>query len=102
MIWQIRAGFGGLYFSKRQWWEEESRMSVYRIVFKQVGVDIQTIYWNGSLEETQNLARTVAVKCEADVFQIIDFTGTEVALEKYHFRSKEATADSCNTRPKSR
>jgi hypothetical protein len=93
--------FGGLYLNKRRWWEEEARMSVYWIVF-QVRLDIQTMYWNGSLEETRNLARIAAAKCEADAFQIFDFTGTELTSEKYPFQVQRSDADSCNTRPKSR
>ena len=46
--------------------------------------EIQTLYWNGSLQETVNLARKIALKCGADRFRIIEFTdsGAEVRSEE--------------------
>jgi hypothetical protein len=43
-----------------------------------------SFYWNGSLQETVNLARTIALKCEADRFRIIEVadSGAEVRLEE--------------------
>jgi hypothetical protein len=61
-------------------------MRFYRVVFQQAGRDIQTLYWNDSLEETRRLATYIAVKFEADAFQIFDFTGTEIASEKHPFQ----------------
>ena len=63
-----------------------SRKSFYRVVFQWVGRDMQTLYWNEPLEETRSLARYIAVKCEADAFQIFDFTGAEIASEKHPFQ----------------
>ncbi len=57
---------------------------VYEAVLLRNGEEIQTLYWNGSLQETVNLARTIALKCEADRFRIIEFadSGAEVRLEE--------------------
>ena len=49
---------------------------VYEAVLLRNGEEIQTLYWNGSLQETVNLARTIAVKCKADRFRIIEFGGS--------------------------
>ena len=38
---------------------------VYEAVLLRNGEEIQTLYWNGSLQETVNLARTIAVKCKS-------------------------------------
>ena len=45
---------------------------MYEAVLQRNGEEIQTLYWNGSLQETVNLARTIAVKCEADRFRVIE------------------------------
>ena len=63
-----------------------SRMSFYRIVFQRAGRAVQTLYWNDSFEETRRLAIYIAVKSEADAFQIFDFTGAEIASEKHPFQ----------------
>jgi hypothetical protein len=57
---------------------------VYEAVRRRNGEEIQTLYWNGSLPETVNLARTIALKFEADRFRIIELTdsGAEVRLEE--------------------
>ena len=57
---------------------------MYEAVFLRNGEEIRTLYWNGSLQETINLARTIAVKCEADRFRIIEVadSGAEVCLEE--------------------
>ena len=57
---------------------------VYEAVLLRLGEEIQTLYWNGSLQETVNLAHTIALKCEADRFRIIEFadSGAEVRLEE--------------------
>jgi hypothetical protein len=57
---------------------------VYEAVLLRNGEEIQTLYWNGSLQETVNLARTIALKCEADRFRIIEFadSGAEVRSEE--------------------
>ena len=44
---------------------------MYEAVFLRNGEEIRTLYWNGSLQETINLARTIAVKCKADRFRIM-------------------------------
>ena len=49
-------------------------LMVYEAVLLRRGEEIQTLYWNGSLEETVNLAHTIALKCEADRVRIIEFT----------------------------
>jgi hypothetical protein len=57
---------------------------VYEAVLFRNGEEIQTLYWNGPLQETVNLARTIALKCEADRFRIIEFadSGFEVRSEE--------------------
>jgi hypothetical protein len=57
---------------------------IYEAVLLRNGEEIQTLYWNGSLRETVNLARTIALKCEADRFRIIEFADSraEVRLEE--------------------
>jgi hypothetical protein len=59
-------------------------LTVYEAVLLRIGEEIQTLYWNGSLQETVNLARTIALKCEADRLRIIELTdsGAEVRLEE--------------------
>jgi hypothetical protein len=64
--------------------EWKGSLMVYEAVLLRNGEEIQTLYWNGSLQETVNLARTIAVKCEADRFRIIEFadSGAEMRLEE--------------------
>ena len=59
-------------------------LMVYEAVLVRNGEEIQTLYWSGSFQETVNLARTVALKCEADRFRIIELadSGAEVRLEE--------------------
>jgi hypothetical protein len=59
-------------------------MMPYEAVLLRNGEEIQTLYWNGSLQETVNLARTIALKCEADRFRIIELadSGAEVRFEE--------------------
>jgi hypothetical protein len=62
----------------------KGNLMVYKVVLQCNGQEIEAIYWSGSLEETINLARTIALKCEADRFRIIEFAGggAEVLLEE--------------------
>jgi hypothetical protein len=46
-------------------------LMVYEAVLLRNGEEIQTLYWNGPLQETVNLARTIALKCEADRFRVM-------------------------------
>jgi hypothetical protein len=57
---------------------------VYEAVLLRNGEEIRTLYWNGPLQETVNLARTIALKCEADRFRIIELadSGAKVRLEE--------------------
>ena len=57
---------------------------MYEAVLLRNGEEIQTLYWDGSLQETVNLARSIALKCEADRFRIIEFggSGAEVHSEE--------------------
>lgn len=59
-------------------------LMLYEAVVLRNGEEIQTVYWNGSLQETVNLARTIALKYEADRFRIIEHAngGAEVRLEE--------------------
>jgi hypothetical protein len=63
---------------------------VYKIVVQRSDSEIDTLYWNGSLEETINLARKIGVKCEADRFRVVEFAGSgaEVRSEDAPFLSK--------------
>ena len=65
-----------------------ARMSCYRVVIQQDGRDIGTLYWNGPLEETQYLARQIAIKIDADAFRISDLTDAEVGSEKRPFQDQ--------------
>jgi hypothetical protein len=60
----------------------------YWVVFQKDGRDIGTLYWNGSLEETQCLARQIAIKTNADAFRISDFTDAEAGPEKRPFQDQ--------------
>jgi hypothetical protein len=59
-------------------------LMVYEAVFLRNGEEIQALYWDGSLQETVNLARTISFKCEADRFRVIELadSGAEVRLEE--------------------
>jgi hypothetical protein len=63
---------------------------VYKIVVEGNDGEIDTLYWSGSLEETMNLAREIAIKCEADRFRVIEFAGcgAEVRSEGAPFLDK--------------
>jgi hypothetical protein len=50
----------------------------YWVVFRKDGRDIGTLCWNGSLEETHSLAKQIAIKTDADGFQISELTDAEV------------------------
>jgi hypothetical protein len=60
------------------------KLVAYEAVFLRDSEEVQTLYWNGSLQETVNLARTIALKCEVDRFRIVEFTDStaEVGLEE--------------------
>jgi hypothetical protein len=53
----------------------KGNLMVYQIVVHRSDSEIDTLYWNGSLEETMNLARKIGVKCEADRFRVIELAG---------------------------
>ena len=57
---------------------------LYKVVFQRADREIETLYWNGSLEETISLARSAAFECEFEEFRIIEFAGSgaEVFSEK--------------------
>jgi hypothetical protein len=65
----------------------QGSLMMYEAVLLRNGEEIQTLYWNGSLQETVKLARTIAVKCKADRFRII-----EVADGGAEERSEEAAS----------
>ena len=63
---------------------------VYKIVVLRDDREIDTLYWNGSLEETINLAREIGVKCEADRFRVIELAcGAEAHSEEAPFLRKQ-------------
>jgi hypothetical protein len=45
----------------------------YQVVFQRGGRCIGTIYWTGSLEETQVLAKRIALRLAADDLRMIEF-----------------------------
>ena len=53
---------------------------VYEAVLLRNGEEIQTLYWNGSLQETVDLARWIALNCEVDQFRIIEFGGSDAEV----------------------
>ena len=55
----------------------------YCVVIQKDGRDIGTLYWNGSLEETQSLARQIADTYEAYAFRIFDASHAEVGSEEH-------------------
>ena len=60
---------------------------VYKIVVQRNDREIDTLYWNGSLEETISLARAISIKCEADRFRVteLDGGGSEAHSEEAPF-----------------
>ena len=48
---------------------------------------METLYWNGSLDETKRLARTIAVERGAEMFLVIecDGSGAVVYSEQHPF-----------------
>ena len=53
--------------------------SMYHIVFQRDGFEVGTLYWNVKFNETLGLARVIGLRCEADVFRIVEVAeGTEV------------------------
>ena len=63
----------------------------YQVVLERNGLDIETLYWTGSLNETRELARRVAVERDADVIRILQFDGggQEVLREERPFGGPE-------------
>lgn len=53
----------------------------YKAVLLSNDEEIQTLYWSGSLQETVNLARTIALKWEVDRFRITEFNDSEMELD---------------------
>jgi hypothetical protein len=69
----------------------KGNLMTYKIVVQRNDSEIDTLYWNGSLEETINLAREIGIKCEADRFRVIELAGcgAEVRSEETPFPSKQ-------------
>jgi hypothetical protein len=49
----------------------------YQVVFQREGHDIETLYWTGSRGEIRKLSAEFALKCGADVFQIVRLAGSD-------------------------
>ena len=50
---------------------------IYQVVLLRDGGDVvETLYWNGTLEETRDLARAAAAKWDAEFFLVFDFDGS--------------------------
>jgi hypothetical protein len=62
----------------------ETKSMLYKVVFQRADREIETLYWNGSLEETISLARSAMFECEFEEFHIIESAGSgaEVFSEK--------------------
>jgi hypothetical protein len=62
---------------------------VYKVTFQRADREIETLYWEGLLEETISLARSVASECGFEEFRIIESggSGTEVSRNDYLRRS---------------
>ena len=56
----------------------------FQVVLQRGGQDLQTLYWKGSLGETQKLARAIALELDADLFRIIDLDGCGVEVYSEH------------------
>jgi hypothetical protein len=63
----------------------------YKIVVQRNDREIDTLYWEGSLEETINLAREIGIKREADRFRVIELADccAEVCSEEAPFLLKQ-------------
>ena len=59
----------------------------YRVVLQRGGRDVETLYWNGAMCETKELARVVALAWDADVFLVmeVDGRGAVICLEQRPF-----------------
>jgi hypothetical protein len=55
-------------------WADVGKTISYEVTFRREGHDIEVLYWAGSLEETKELARKIALKGGADDFRIVAFT----------------------------
>jgi hypothetical protein len=47
----------------------------YEVVFQREGYDVETIYWAGSIEEVQELAKEIAFRGGADTYRIVEVSG---------------------------
>jgi len=63
---------------------------VYKVRLQKGGLDLEVVYWSGALNEIILLARSLAVRVDADLFRIIEFTvaEAEVHLETSPFDRK--------------
>ena len=48
---------------------------IFQVVFERGGQHFKTLYWTGTIEEAQDLARKIALNLRADAFLIFDITG---------------------------
>jgi hypothetical protein len=57
---------------------------VYKVAFQRADREIETLYWEGPLEETISFARSVASECGFEEFSIIESgdSGAEVFSER--------------------
>ena len=49
---------------------------LYKVAFQRADGKVDTLYWNGSLEETIGLARNVAFECAFKEFRVIESAGS--------------------------
>jgi hypothetical protein len=53
---------------------------VYKVTFRRADREIETLYWEGSLEETISLARSVASECGFEQLRIIESGGSDAEV----------------------
>jgi hypothetical protein len=58
------------------------------VIFQREGCDVETLYWAGSMAETQELAQAIAFRGGADAFRIIELVGD---CRRVVFRGRIAT-----------
>ena len=63
----------------------------YQVVFQRECHHIETVYWTGSLEETRELARRIAIQLAADDFRIIEFNRDAQSREDRPTQNARAT-----------
>ena len=69
---------------------DTERPMIYQVVFRREGYGTGVLYWNGSLEETQELAWRIALNCD---LHIVKFTSDAEARFKGERRERDLSSD---------